>query len=169
MALRGRLGRLFTHLWHGHGMVRRVLSDEALTRIEAAISAGESRHGAEVRFVIESSLEPAQILRRVTPRDRALVLFSSLGVWDTEHNNGVLLYVLVADRAVEIIADRAAAKAVPAAAWEDVCSTMAGACRAGPMSEAALAAIASIHRLVEPHFPPGPGNPDELPNRPVIL
>lgn len=150
-------------------MARRVLSDEALTQIEAAITAGESRHGAEIRFVIESSLEPAQIWKRVTPRDRALILFSSLGVWDTEHNSGVLLYVLVADRAVEIIADRAAARAVPAAAWQEVCRTMANTCQTGQMSAAALTAIAAIHALAEPHFPPGPNNPDELPNRPVIL
>lgn len=149
--------------------MRRALTDDELTRIEAAISAGELRHGAEIRFVIESSLEPAQIWRRVTPRERALMLFSSLGVWDTEHNNGVLLYVLMADRAVEIIADRASARVVPAAAWEDVCRTMGNTCQTGQMCSAALTAIESIHGLVEPHFPPGQVNPNELPNRPVVL
>lgn len=98
-----------------------------------------------------------------------MALFSSLGVWDTEHNNGVLLYVLMADRAVEIIADRAAARAVPAAAWENVCRTLANDCQAGQMGAAALTAIESIHSLVESHFPPGQNNPNELPNRPVVL
>ena len=165
----GELARSWAHLRNDSRSVRRVFDDELLGRIEAAITSSERAHSAEVRVAIESSLPIGQVWRGRTPRERALEVFGALGVWDTAANNGVLLYVLWADRAVEIVADRAAAAAIPQARWNEVCATMASACRDGDVARGTMAAIARIDQLLIEAFPAVDGDTDELPNRPTLL
>lgn len=111
----------------------------------------------------------SMLWRATTARERAVALFSELRVWDTEQNNGVLIYLLMADRAIEIVSDRAVARRVGEAKWKRVCDEFARACSVGEYRAGALVAIAAIHELVEAHFPPEGLNPDELPNTPIVL
>ncbi len=164
-----RVRRAIRHEFFGARAVRALLPDSSMLKIEAAITAGELRHSAEIRFVIEASLDLAQVWSGITPRQCALKVFSDLRVWDTEANNGVLLYVLMADRSVEVIADRAVARLVAQSSWDALCQQLALAYRAGDYLEGTLTAITELHRLIEPHFPPSANNPDELPNRPLII
>ena len=100
------VGRWLRHLFLPRWSVHRVFDAATLDAVESSIADCEKSHGGELRFAIESSLEPAELMRGVTPRERAIDVFGRLGVWDTEANNGVLIYVLWADRDVEIVADR---------------------------------------------------------------
>src|SRR5690606_35649158 len=140
-----------------------------LAQIEDAISEVESRHSGEIRFAVESALEPSDLWMGVTPRERALQIFSELGVWDTELNNGVLIYVLFADHDVEILADRGIAVRVPREQWENVCHEMEAHYRAGRFAEGSVAGIQSVGRLLAQHFPHAGADRDELPNQPVLL
>jgi uncharacterized membrane protein len=165
--------RLAAHRWarlvRNHG----GFDGSGLQQIEQAIALGEAQHDAELRFVVEAGLGSDDVWDRVTPRARATALFAQLGLWDTERNNGVLLYVCMADHAVEIVADRDAARRVPAARWQSICSEMTQAFGAPTTPAKRLAgvlnAIARIHLELAPHYPPMAENPNELPNRPLIL
>lgn len=148
---------------------RRAFPQATLDSIEAAVRISETRHSGEIRFAIENSLAPERVWRGMSGRERAVEVFSSLRVWDTEHNSGVLIYLLLADRDIEIIADRGIAARVDAAVWEQVAHTMEAAFRQGEFERGALAGIEQISALLEAHFPPSGHNPDELANRPVIL
>src|SRR6266540_6266814 len=145
-----RLGR---HFVTDHHSVRRRFSSQALKRIEDAIAAGERRHEGQLRFAVEASLPLAQILRGLEPRARALELFGRLGVWDTEHNNGVLIYVLLADKDVEIVADRGIARRVAQHEWEGVCREIEAAFSQGRFEDGAFDGIAAISELLAQHFP----------------
>ncbi len=161
--------RWIAHLVHDHGHVRRAFPRETLDAIEARITQGEAQHSAEIRFVVEAGLGLVRLARGVTPRARALQLFATLGVWDTEGDNGVLVYVLLADHAVEIVADRAAARAIAAERWLEVCRAMTAAFAERRYREGALEGVERLNALLADAFPPGEHNPDELPNRPTIL
>ncbi|MCO5107744.1 MAG: TPM domain-containing protein [Burkholderiaceae bacterium] len=165
----GRLARTWTHLVNEARSVRRVFDDEVLTRIEAAIARSERAHTAELRIAFEASLPLREVWRGRSPRERALEVFGSLRVWDTEANNGVLLYVLWADRAVEIVADRAAAASIPPQRWREVCDALSAAYRRGEFEPGTLVAIERIHALMIEAFPATAGDANELPNRPAIL
>jgi uncharacterized membrane protein len=165
-----RLARLWRHLVTDRADLRRVLDESALDAIEAAVRDGERRHRGELRVVIEASLPLQAALAAVPARARALDVFGSNRVWDTEDNSGVLLYVLLADRAVEIVADRAAARAVAQARWDAIAADLARAFGNGAAREGCCAAVADIHGLLEEAFPlDGRVNPDELPDRPALL
>ena len=164
-----RFRRAIRHEFFGARQVRARLPDASMLVIEAAIAVGEARHSAEIRFVVEASLDLQQVWSGTQPRERALLVFSNLRVWDTEANNGILLYVLMADRSVEVVADRAVARRIAQSSWDAVCQQMAQAYRGGDFLNGTLAAIAQLHELVEPHFPSGRENLDELPNRPLII
>src|SRR5438132_211064 len=110
-------GRLFRHLFASRWLTHRRFTDDADAAIEAAIRAAEARSSGEIRFVIETALDPVAAGRGHTARERALDVFGQFRVWDTELRNGVLIYVLVADRHVEILADRGAAALIPASGW----------------------------------------------------
>lgn len=166
---RNRFTRAFRHAGTGVGAVRRALPDAALTRIEERIAAGEAQHSGEIRFVVEASLDSRRVWARTTPRERALELFAQLHVWDTDQNNGLLLYVLLADRAVELIADRALTAVIGDAQWLALCAELTSAYRQGQYLEGTLKAIDAIHALLRPHFPPRESNPNELPDRPLVL
>ena len=166
---RGTLARSGSHLVNDARSVRRVFHDGLLARIEAAIGDGERAHSAELRVAIEASLPLREIWHGRTPRDRALEVFGALRVWDTAANNGVLLYVLWADRAVEIVADRAAAAAIAPARWREVCELLVAAYRGGDFERGTIAAIERIHGLLVEAFPSAAGGANELPDRPAIL
>ena len=156
---------LFTPPWAW----RHAFPQSALDSIEAAVRDSETRHGGEIRFAIENSLAPALVWRGMSGRERALEMFSNLRVWDTEHNSGVLIYLLLADRDIEIVADRGIAARVDPTAWEQVAQTMETAFRDGHFERGALTGIARISDLLAEHFPPSGHNPDELANQPVIV
>ena len=163
------VSRVFRHLTTRRAAVRRLFDDVTLSAIEARTREGESQHGAELRFVIEPGLAAADVRDGMTPATRALQVFSDLRIWDTEANNGVMLYLLVADHAVEIVADRAAARAVPAQAWQRVCSDLSSQYRAGAWRDGTRVAIDRIHALLAPHFPRLFADVNEYPNLPQSL
>jgi uncharacterized membrane protein YgcG len=161
--------RFFRHLATDHGSARRAFSSAALARIEAAIAEGERRHRGQVRFVCEASLPLGRVLRKLSPRERALELFGLLRIWDTEDNCGVLIYVLLADRDVEIVADRGIHRQVGDAVWEAVCRKMEVAFRDGRFAEGAEAGVAEVNALLAQHYPRGGATPNELPDRPLVI
>jgi uncharacterized membrane protein len=161
-----RLGR---HFITDHHSARRKFSAQALQRIQDAIAAGERLHAGQVRFVVEGSLPLSQILRGLAPRERALELFGRLGVWDTEHNSGVLLYLLLADKDVEIVADRGISGKIAQETWQVICRAMESAFREGRFEDGALAGINAVSELLAQHFPRGGAGPNELPDTPVVL
>jgi len=140
-----------------------------LTAIEEAIRASEKTHDGELRFAVEAGLDPLPVLRGRTARQRATEVFSSLRVWDTEHNSGVLIYVQLVDRRIEIVADRGINARVPQHAWDAICRRMEEAFRQRRFEQGVLAAIGEITALLAQHFPPRGDNPDELSDQPVIL
>jgi uncharacterized membrane protein len=148
---------------------RRAFPQATLDAIEAAIGAGETAHGGEVRFAIENSLPGILAWRGISGRERAIEMFSNLRVWDTEHNSGVLIYLLLADHDIEIVADRGIAAQVDPAACDAEAQTMDTAFTQGDVERGALEGIQQISVLLAAHFPPSGHNPDELANRPVIL
>jgi len=161
--------RWFKHVCMPPWAWRRAFPQSTLDAIEAAIRAGETTHSGEIRFAIENSLAATRVWRGVTGRDRAIEVFTHLRVWDTEHNSGVLVYLLLADRNIEIVADRGIARRVDDSAWEAVAQAIEAAFRQGEFERGALAGIAQISALLAEHFPPGGHNPDELANRPVVI
>jgi uncharacterized membrane protein len=140
-----------------------------LARIESAIAAVERQHAGEIRFAIETAFDLPDLWYGTTPRERALLVFGHLGVWDTEANNGVLIYVLMADHDVEIVADRAIAARVAQAEWDAVCRSMEGHFRAGRFAEGAEAGIAGVGALLARHFPGSGADRNEQPDAPVFL
>src|SRR6476659_3180059 len=165
-----RIARMFRHLFATRAGTRRHFTDEVLHSIEQGIAAAESRCSGEIRFVIETALELPEVWGGLMPRERALHVFSSLHMWNTEHRNGVLIYVLAADRDVEIIADRGAAALIPQVDWEGVCRVMEAHFRGGRFAEGSTAGIDAVGSLLARHFPPPRGvNRDELPNQPALL
>lgn len=163
------LPRLARHLGSTPWRVRRAFPAASLADIEAAIEAAERTHGGEIRFVVEGALEPWALLRGQTPRERALEVFSQLWLWDTEDNNGVLVYLLLADHAVEILADRGIHTREGEQSWNAVCRQIEAACRSGAYRQGALAAIDSVARVLRRHYPREGGDANELPNQPVLL
>ena len=159
--------RLLRHLLALPGAVARAFPPASLSRIESAIAESEKRHDGEIRFAVEAALDPADLWRGVSARQRAIAVFSELGVWDTERNNGVLIYLLLADRDVEIVADRGFNGKVGAAEWEGVCRRMEAALREGRHAEALIAGIEALSPILARHFPPAPGGRNELPDRPA--
>jgi uncharacterized membrane protein len=159
--------RALRHLFALPGAVARAFPASSVQNIQAAIAESEKRHGGEIRFAVEAALDPVPLLLGQTPRERAVQVFSELGVWDTERNNGVLLYLLLADHDVEIVADRGFNEKVGAAEWEAVCRAMEASLREGRYEAAVLEAIGRLTALVARHFPAGPGDRNELPDRPA--
>ena len=164
-----RLGRVFRHLLSDRGAVRRVLPAPAMDAIARAIAAGELRHDGEIRVCIEAGL-PWSYLRRDAPaRERALMLFSKLRVWDTERNTGVLVYLLVADKSIEIVADRGIARQVPQSTWTAICAALGRHLQQGQAEAGMLAAIERISDELAAHFPPLARSDNELPDAPTVL
>ena len=165
--------RFFRHLVTDRGTARRRFPDAELDRVERAVADGERTHRGQVRFVVEPALPLARVLAGLPPRERALEVFGHLRVWDTEDNCGVLVYVLLADRDVEIVADRGIHRAVGAAAWETVCRSMEAAFRDGRFGDGAEGGVRAINALLLRHYPKLAGAvgeaANELPDRPLVL
>lgn len=161
--------RLVRHLLSDWWSVKRSFPQSTLDAIERAIAAGEARHDGEIRFAVEAALPLRDLARNLGSRERAIELFARLHVWDTEHNAGVLIYVLLADKRVEIVADRGIDRRVGKAAWDAICGEMERRFAAGQFEAGALAGISAISDLIAAHFPPRADSPDELPNKPVVL
>ncbi len=165
-----RLFRWFRHLFTGVLTVRNAFPKAVMDQITEAVRHCEGRHPGEIRFVIEAALEPRELWSGLTPRERAIDVFSRLRVWDTEHNNGVLIYVLYADHAVEIVADRAVGDGrVDPAEWQIACQRMREHFRAGRHAEGAIAGIETVADILSRHAPGRADVGNELPDAPLIL
>ena len=162
-------GRLVRHLFSTRWNTRRRFPPAALAAVEAAVREAESRHGGEIRFAVETALDLPELWRGLPARRRAAQVFGQLGVWDTAQNNGVLIYVLLADRVVEIVADRGIATLVQQSEWEEICGELERQFRRGRFMEGSVAAVQSVGRLLARHFPAARPDADELPNQPVLL
>jgi len=161
--------RLMRHLFTDHWSVRRAFPPAAMRAIRDQIGAQEKRHGGELRFAVEASLPVLRLWRGQEARSRAVELFGQLRVWDTEHNSGVLIYLLLADKRVEIVADRGIHNKVGATAWETICGEMQRSFAAGRFEQGVNFGVGAISDLLATHFPHGGGRHNELPNEPVVL
>jgi uncharacterized membrane protein len=161
-----RVGKhLLEHRWR----VRRIFPKQVLAAIEQAIKAGEATHSGQVRFVVEGALDGKPLFRNQSARDRALDIFSQLRIWDTAHNNGVLIYLLLADRKVEIIADRGIDAKVGAAGWQKICAEMETSFRSGNFAGGVIRGIDAVSRQLAAHFPKHGAGKNELPDAPVVM
>lgn len=156
---------MFSHPWQ----VQRHFSAESLRTIEKAIAASEKTHAGEIRFVVEAGLHPYEILCKKTPKKRAIELFGRLNIWDTEHNNGVLIYLLLADRDVEIVADRGIDRQVGHEGWEEICHEMEKLFRKGQFEAGMLQGIARISAALEKYYPQTGVSKNEVSNKPLIM
>ena len=161
--------RLLRHLFAQPS--RRLFAADALGRIAAAIAASEARHTGEIRFAVESALHPRAVLAGMQARDRAHEVFAQLRVWDTRGNNGVLLYLLLADHRIEVVADRGFDGRVTPEQWRGACQLVEERLKAGEPEAAVLRGVEALSALIEAHFPRGAGYVDdnELPDDPHLL
>jgi uncharacterized membrane protein len=165
------LSRSLRHWMASPRAVERAFPAAARERIGEAIARAEASHSGEIRFAVECALPWSYLKRDAPPRERAWMVFAKLHVWDTEHNNGVLLYVELADRDVEIIADRAAARVIAKAEWQAIADLARERYRAGEFEAGTVQAVEAIGALLARHFPlaEGAANRNELSNRPIVL
>ena len=161
-----RIGR---HLLLNRWRVRRAFPRQALANIEKAIKASEALHGGQIRFAVEGALDGAPLFKNQSARARAIDVFAQLRVWDTQQSNGVLIYLLLADRDVEIVADRGFNDKVQQAEWEKICRLMEAEFRAGNFEGGVLKGVTAVTQLLAKHFPPGGAHRNELPDKPVVL
>jgi hypothetical protein len=161
--------RFLRHVLSDLWAVRYAFPPRTMNAIEAAIGAQERRHDGEIRFAVEDALPFSDLVRGISARDRAIELFSRLRIWDTEQNCGVLIYLLLADKRVEIVADRGIHSRVGEAAWEAICGAMQREFAAGRFEAGVIMGVQATSDLLATHFPPRDQNPDELENRPVVV
>lgn len=161
------VARLLRHLFAPSSA--RMFPARALERITAAVAAGELRHGGEVCFAVEPALPAWRALRGWPARARADEVFAQLRVWDTAANNGVLVYLLLADHRIEIVADRGLDMRVDDATWREVCAGMETRMRAGDAEMAVIGGVEAICDVLAAHFPLADGDDNELPDRPRLL
>ncbi len=169
------LQRLFKHRWFDESATRRALPPDLLGRLTQRVAASERRHSGEIRLCVEAGL-PWSYLRHNAPmpqivRARAVMMFSKLRVWDTAQNNGVLIYLLLAEHAIELVADRGLNDKVPPAQWQAMVDRMREAFRAGRFEDGLTQALEEVSALLVQHFPLAPGAPDtnELPDAPHVM
>lgn len=161
--------RIFKHLMTTPAKVKRNFPQSVLNAIEHAIAASETQHCGEIRFVVESALDGAPLYKGQSPRDRALDLFSELRVWDTHYNNGLLVYLLLADHAVEIVADRGINEKVAPSTWAHICQQMEQAFRQSNFESGVVGGVQAITQQLAQHFPANNQLGNELPNQAVVL
>ena len=172
------IARLIRHRWLDHTDAARAIPPALAEQLRRRVAASEQRHTGEVRICVEGGLPTSYLWRHLRHRipmteivrQRALMQFSKLRVWDTEHNNGVLIYLMLAEHAIEIVADRALARRVPPATWRSMVSHMAEAFRQGRYEDGLTQALSEVSALLVEHFPATEGvdRPNELPDAPVI-
>ena len=165
-----RLLRLLKHRWFDEASALRALGAEGVKRLESRVTESEQRHIGEIRVCIEGGLPLSYLWRGASARDRAVAMFGKLRVWDTEHNSGVLIYLLMAEQRIEIVADRGLNRHVSADEWQSLMDEMRSAFRAGRFEEGLNQAIDKVDALLLQHFAAEADrhNPNELPNAPVI-
>jgi uncharacterized membrane protein len=161
--------RITRHLVQHHWRAKVVFTPNVLDRIEQAIKRSETTHSGQVRFVVEGALDGAALFRNQPARERALDVFSHLRIWDTAHNNGVLIYLLLADRDVEIVADRGIDARVGVAGWEKICRDMEAEFRTGRFEHGVINGIEAVSWELARYFPPHGPHPNELPDKPVVM
>jgi len=161
--------RFFKHLFAARWQIVHRFPKRSMNAIEIAIRESEKLHMGELRFVVESGLEWPDLFAGIESRARALQVFAQLHVWDTEHNSGVLIYLLLADHRVEIVADRGINSRVDKSAWIRICQDMESQFRTGHLESGVLLGISEITALLQQHFPTQDHNPNDLPNRPAVL
>jgi uncharacterized membrane protein len=163
-----RIARLLRHRWQDDS--HRAIPRAVVERLTQRVAASEKRHSGEIRIHVEAGLPTSYVLRDAAARERAIAMFGKLRVWDTEHNNGVLIYLLLAEHAIEIVADRGLTARVPQGEWQRIVEAMRGAFRAGRFEDGLNQAVDAVTALLVRHFPLAPGetNPNELPDEPVL-
>ena len=168
-SLFGAFSRLFRHRWNDH-FVRRALPDSALQRLTAHIAASEQQHTGQIRICAEGGLPWSYLLRNAPARERALMMFSKLRVWDTEHNNGVLIYLLLAEHSIDIVADRGLHAHVGSEQWQQMVARMSSAFRAGLFEQGLGQTVDEVTALLCRHFPAtyAVKRINELPDEPYI-
>ena len=149
--------------------VNRVFPRRSLTAVEQAIKASEAAHVGEIRFVVEGALDGTPLFNGQSARERAIDVFSQLRIWDTEHNNGVLIYLLLADRDVEIVADRGIHAKVGSGEWETICRNMEAAFKKANYEGGVVSGIQAVTQHLVKHFPASGAGQNELPDKPVVL
>ncbi|MES2363317.1 MAG: TPM domain-containing protein [Pseudomonadota bacterium] len=172
-----QLKRLLKHLWLDAADARRAIPPDMLQRLAKRVGASESRHSGQIRICVEAALPVSYLWRlrgntgiKQLLHQRAVMLFGKLRVWDTEHNNGVLIYLQLAERAIEIVADRGLSRQVPAAEWQAMTRRMSTAFREGKFEDGLTQALEEVSALLVQHFPVTAGEPprNELPNEPLV-
>lgn len=164
-----KLARILHHLTTTTATGRRAFPAQTLKALQAAIAIGEKQHRAEVRMIVEPALPLPAVMQGMSSRQRARELFTHYRIWDTEENCGILIYINLADRKVEIVADRAVGRALGAGEWQTVCDTMTQGFARGAFHESAIAGLQQINGLLEAKFPANGARPNQLPNRPLII
>ena len=161
--------RIVKHLLVTRGQVKRAFSRSTLNTIEKAIKASETAHVGEIRFAVEGALDGWPLFKGQSARERAVEVFSQLRVWDTQHNNGLLIYLLLADRAVEIVADRGIHAKVSAHEWNKICQQMQTAFKQSNFEAGVLEGVQAVAQHLAQHFPAEGRSRNELPDKPVVL
>jgi uncharacterized membrane protein len=177
----GTLRRLLRHLWLDADDARRALGEGAFDRLEARVRASEAGHSGQICLCVEASLPPSYLWRHLVRgealaeviRDRAITLFGKQRVWDTEANDGVLVYLLLAEHRIEIVADRALARTLAPSGWQAMVEQLCADCRQGRLEDALAHAVAQLDQLLRAHFPRdeetgGSLGDTGLPDRPLV-
>jgi uncharacterized membrane protein len=165
-----RIRRILRHRWLDDAATRRAIPPALAERLAQYVADSERRHTGEIRIYVEAGLPLSYLWRDAAPRERAIAMFGKLGVWDTEQNNGVLIYLLLAEHAIEVVADRGLSRHVGPEQWREIVRHMSDAFRAGRYEEGLRQAVDEVTTLLVKHFPAAPGTPNvnELPDRPVL-
>lgn len=165
-----KLKRLCKHRWLDDADSNRAVPPEMVERLMRRVVASERRHSGEVRIYVEAGLPLSYLWRNAPPRERALALFGKLRIWDTEHNNGVLIYLLLADHAIELVADRGLNQRVGVGEWQAMATNLGAAIRAGRYEDGLTQALEEVSAVLVRHFPlePDQANVNELPDRPIV-
>ena len=161
--------RITKHLLLTHWQVSRAFPSDTLVAIDRAINASEAAHAGEIRFAVEGALDGTPLFKGQSARERAIDVFSQLRIWDTEHNNGVLIYLLLADRDVEIVADRGIHAKVGLEEWEKICRTMETAFKQANYEGGVVGGIQAVTQHLIIHFPASGNDRNELLDKPVVL
>ena len=173
-----KLKLLLRHLWLDVSDTRRAIPPDMVHRLAERVAASEKRHSGQIRICVEASL-PSSYLWRLDrdntlgnlTRQRAVMMFGKLGVWDTEHNNGALVYVLLAEHAIEIVADRGLMRHVDAAQWQAMVARMASAFREKHYEDGLTQALEETSAVLVSHFgqtDTSSSHPNELPDTPLL-
>ena len=170
MGLAQRIARLVRHRLLDERDTRRAVPPEMVERLSRRVAESERRHTGEIRICVEASLPTSYVMRDATPRERAVAMFGKLRVWDTEANNGVLVYLLLVEHAIELVADRGVTARVPEAEWQRIVDGMRAAFQARRYEEGLQQAVDAVTTLLVAHFPAreGAANPNELPDEPSL-